>query len=154
VDSRSVLIAGGLALSLAVAGLGLGHLMGSHWEGRCCVTVDLVRITNAERKAFGVRGGDEIEMLRIGRSIAPTIAELAGGRIVLVKQSVVGGDLPDLTDQVLDRLGLPKDAPTIDLRPNLSDVPTTGEVSAQKFWDEWQQQHKPPKPQQKDDKLP
>lgn len=118
-----------------------GWIIWAHWDPlpspRPMVTVDLVRILNAERKALPKLsgGGDpSLKLLQIGRQIKPTVERVADGAVVLVKQSVVGGDLPDITDKVLDKLGLPKNAPTINLTGDLNDAPTTSSATVGAIW--------------------
>ena len=60
-----------------------------------------------------------------GRKVTTEITKVADGRTVLVKQAVVASGLPDITDQVLHNLGLPDNAPTVDLSKQLEMAPTS-----------------------------
>jgi hypothetical protein len=121
-------LAGVAALVMLLTGVGR---IGGATTSRRIVTVDLVRILNSERKALPQlakqSGGDPtLAILRIGRAIEPTVKEVAGpGTVVLVKQAVVDANLPDITDAVLGKLGLPLHAPTINLTRGLLPAPTT-----------------------------
>lgn len=134
----TAIIALAVVICLALGGLVTYREFGSPQSAPRMVTVDLVRILNAERKALPKLSSDgdpSLKLLQIGRQIRPTIRQLAGkDTVVLVKQSVVGGDLPDITDAVLDSLGLPKNAPTVSLTSALSDAPTTSSLSVGNIW--------------------
>jgi hypothetical protein len=101
------------------------------------VTLDAVRLVNAERAALsGMLGAhashDDIalRMLHIGRSVKATVRKVAGpGVIVLVKQAVVAGSVPDITPQVLKDLGLPLHAPTINLAKYINQAPTMADLA-------------------------
>lgn len=132
------------ALGVAVVSLGVAATAllrgGAVVGGDRVVTVDLVKILNGERKALPQLvkqgGGDpSLAMLRIGREIVPTVTAVAGkNTIVLVKQAVVDAHLPDITNQVLDKLGLPKNAPTINLTRGLLQAPTTANAMNGADW--------------------
>lgn len=102
------------------------------------VTIDPVELANAERAIASqllttrngktaVRQSVTLKLFRVGREMRGTIRKIAGpGTIVLVKQAVVFGHVPDITAQVLKRLGLPAKVPTVDLTHYLtSDVAAT-----------------------------
>lgn len=137
-------LTGACVLLLALVVAAVGWVTWRQWRAPSgsgagkLVTVDLVRILNAERKALPKLsdGGDpSLELLRIGRQIRPTIRKVAGpDTVVLVKQSVVGGHLPDITDRVLKYLGLPAKAPTVNLTGALDDAPTTASLTAGQVW--------------------
>lgn len=100
--------------------------------------LDAVRLVNAERAAIpqlaAKAGGDpSLEIIQIGKSVAPTIEKIAGkGTLVVLKQAVVyDAGVPDITDQVLDALGLPKNAPTVNMSSYLESAPTTSALSGQ-----------------------
>lgn len=85
------------------------------------VTIDVARILNAQRRFVGAdleKSLDRISYLRRpGKTTWDVIKKVAGpDTIVLVKQSVVvaPGFVPDITDKVLDEMGLDKKVPTID----------------------------------------
>ncbi|MDN5874724.1 MAG: hypothetical protein L0H29_10135 [Sinobacteraceae bacterium] len=131
-----------VALILAVRGNG-----GMTSGGKRIVTVDLVRVMNAERATLpsllGSGGGVKpLSLLRVGHELMPTIEKMAGpDTVVLVKQAVVGGQLPDITTAVLKKLGLPEHAPTIDLSKMLSDHPTSASAKSGAQWAGQVRQH-------------
>jgi hypothetical protein len=96
------------------------------------VTLDAVRLVNAERAAISgmlganaSRGDIALRMLHIGRSVKATVRKVAGaGTIVVVKQAIVAGSVPDITTKVLKDLGLPLHAPTINLAKYINQAPT------------------------------
>lgn len=114
-----------VALALPFLG-GSGSINGA-------VTIDPVQIVNAERAVasslFQSKGADDsnaiVSINRFGSQVNATINQVAHGRLVLVKQAVVSGNLPDITDEVLAELGLPKGAPTIDMNKTLEMAPTS-----------------------------
>ncbi|WP_413764611.1 hypothetical protein, partial [Vibrio vulnificus] len=54
------------------------------------------------------------------------IAEVAQGRVVLVKQGVVGGVYTDITDEVMESAGLPtENLPTVDLITQIAETEPT-----------------------------
>lgn len=93
------------------------------------VTFDATRLANAQRAiAAGLLDNQSdalITLARIGRETEATIQTVAGGRLVLVKQAVVAGTVPDITDEVLQRLGLPTDVPTVDPMQYLQELAPT-----------------------------
>jgi hypothetical protein len=87
------------------------------------VTFDAIRFTNAQRvlaSKFMVHGlgqggatSDQALILNQSSRVEKTIREVAGPKtIVLVKQAVVASTYPDITDEVLTRLGLPTNTPS------------------------------------------
>ena len=96
------------------------------------VTIDPVELANAERalasKLLTRRGNRPaarrrvtLKLFRVGREMRATIRTVAGpGTIVLVKQAVIAGSVPDITKAVLTRLGLPAKVPTVDLTQYLT----------------------------------
>lgn len=96
------------------------------------VTFDTVRYINARRAAaLEMMGADAAKaeeavstLARVDRGVAPAIEEIAAGRLVLVRQALVlDGTLPDITDDVLNALGLPLDVTTID--PKIATEPVS-----------------------------
>lgn len=90
-------------------------------QGSQVVVFDIVKYTNAQRAvASKMLGGDSAVTLESGAlimsvsaKVKSVITEIAGeGRVVLVRQAVIHGDAPDITDAVLVELGLPLDVPT------------------------------------------
>ena len=84
------------------------------------VTFDVAKLANAERAiASNLIAKNEkanesaIILTKVGKKAEAMISEVAGpNTIVLVKQTVVGYNLPDITDEVLTRLELPTDVIT------------------------------------------
>ena len=102
------------------------------------VTIDPVELANAERALASkllTRHGNHpaarrritLKLFRVGREMRATIRKVAGhGTIVLVKQAVIAGSVPDITKTVLTKLGLPAKVPTVDLTQYLThDVAAT-----------------------------
>lgn len=96
------------------------------------VTIDALKIVNAERsvasKMFQNKGGDSdaiISMTQFGKNVTAVIRQVANGRMVIVRQAVVDSQLPDITDEVLTDLGLPKGVPTVDAMKHIEMAPTT-----------------------------
>jgi hypothetical protein len=123
-----------------VAGIAIIFFMVLAWVGATgdkvkpqrLVILDAVRLVNAQRAAIPAlakqgNGDPTLGMLQIGRQIEPTIKEIAGpGVIVVLKQAVVyDGGAEDITDRVLEKLGLPTNVPTMDLSSYLDIAPTT-----------------------------
>lgn len=104
------------------------------------VTFDVTRMANAQRAiAAGLLDGNTdvvVRLSRIGKETEAAIREAAGpNALILVKQAVVFGEnIPDITDEVLRRLELPTNVPTIDPAKYLTqDAPTELSVSASKL---------------------
>lgn len=94
------------------------------------VTFDVTRLANAQRAvAAGLLTDKDdtlITLARLSKETENLIAEAAReGTIILVKQAVVAGSIPDITDKVLERLGLPTNVPTVDPLKYLTDVAPT-----------------------------
>ena len=109
------------------------------------VTLDAVKLVNAERAALpGLTKNNSIDsglaLMDIGKRMQPTIEQVAGpDTVVIVKQAVVLGDLPDITDAVIKALNLPVDAPTVDVSKYLEQAPTTDALSgAAALWEQRQ----------------
>ncbi len=93
------------------------------------VTFDAIRFTNAQRAvasqlAFknsvsSAQATENAIILNQSARVEHTIRELVGpDTLVLVKQAVVDSEYPDITDEVLRRLGLPTNVPSI--QPDVS----------------------------------
>lgn len=92
-------------------------------SGHPIVVVDVARLLNAQRR-MAVQIGQPNEpsdavstVARAGRQASAVIREVAGpNAIVIVRQAVVSwpGKIPDITDEVVDLLGLPADTATIE----------------------------------------
>lgn len=134
-----IIIAVGIAGAIVVP-IGTHETAGR--GGPKIVTLDAVKLVNAERAAVsGMLGKgaphDDIalRMLRIGHEVGKTIRRIAGpGTIVLVRQAVVAGKLPDITDRVLRALGLPTKVPTVDVARYLDQAPTTADLARYGLW--------------------
>ncbi len=103
-----------LAALVVLAGLfGMwlqGRLAGGPGVDVGLVTLDPVRVVNAQRKLLGTKmaQGDEADAVllarRAGKALDEAIAAEAGGRVVIVRQAVVRGPVEDITDAVLEEL--------------------------------------------------
>ena len=120
------------------------HVAGGHGADHL-VVLDAVKLVNAERAALPMlskqSGSDAaIALMDIGKRMQPAIEKAAGpGAVVVVKQAVVLGDLPDITDQVIKELNLPTNAPTVDLSKYLETAPTTDALTgAAALWEQRQ----------------
>lgn len=88
-------------------------------KGPDFVTFDVTRLMNAQRAvASRVLAGDQdavSTISRVGKDSMRTVEKFARGRMVVVKQAVVRGEVEDITMAVLEDLGLPTDVPTATL---------------------------------------
>lgn len=88
------------------------------------VLFDPVKFVNAQRAAASILVASPnadltLTMTQVAKQAEAVIKQEAAGSIVLVKQAVVGGDdLPDITDRVLTRFGLPTNVPTVSTNPD------------------------------------
>ncbi|MBC8737238.1 hypothetical protein F6X40_10505 [Paraburkholderia sp. UCT31] len=97
------------------------------------VQFDVVKLANAQRAVasqFLKSGPDSTDnaalLLNLSTRTREAITKAAGkGTLVLVKQGIVQGDVPDITDDVLRALGLPTDVPTQDPTTYTLDVAPT-----------------------------
>ena len=86
------------------------------------VVFDPVRFTNAQRAAASIlavtpNADIALSLTQVAKQAELVIQQEAHGAVVLVKQAVVAPNgIPDITDAVLERFGLPKDVPTITTR--------------------------------------
>jgi hypothetical protein len=118
-----------LATSLIAATLVLGALKVSgqldrspaNLQAAQVVVFDVVKYVNAQRAvASGLLGNDanvnldtSTFLLALSKRAKGSILKIAGSEtVVLVRQAVIQGDAPDITDAVLIDLGLPTDVPT------------------------------------------
>lgn len=99
------------------------------------VTFDALRFTNAQRAVASrlafkgdlseAQSTDNAIILNQSARVEQTIREVAGpNTLVLVKQAVVDSQYPDITDEVLSRLGLPTNVPSV--QPDLSSAGYSG----------------------------
>lgn len=114
-------------MALSAGGLVANHFMGSStgqvmsWGGQRIVVFDPVKFLNAQRAAASIlaaRPNPDLAftMTQVARQAEAVIRDEADGAVVVVKQAVVLTDnrVPDITDAVLRRFGLPTDVPTVD----------------------------------------
>ncbi|KVP65549.1 hypothetical protein WJ96_04055 [Burkholderia ubonensis] len=113
-------IAGAAALYLKGPALSVGSF------GRpAFVLFDPVRFTNAQRAAASImavspNADTALALTQVAKQAEAVIRQEAHGAVVLVKQAVVAPEgMPDITEAVLERFGLPTNVPTI--TTNLSD---------------------------------
>lgn len=102
--------------------------------GHPIVLVDITKLLNAQRAMASRFMGnpqdtDAISTLAsAGKQADAVIRQIAGpNAIVLVKQAVVswpGKTMPDITDAVLEKLGLPVDVPTVDYTKQMDVLPS------------------------------
>ena len=136
-DSAVFLVLAIIVAALLVA-VGAVHIQGSPGNTSAqaptarIVTIDPVELANAERALASkllTRHGNHpaarrrvtLKLFRVGREMRATIRKVAGpGTIVLVKQAVIAGSVPDITKTVLTKLGLPAKVPTVDLTQYLT----------------------------------
>lgn len=124
-------------LALAILGMGANRLgwLGAHHRvsNGAVLTFDPVKYGNAQRAVaaslMGASGGDVDDQVTLFRQssakLRATIQAISGNALVVVKQTVVSGDIEDITDKVLTELGLPTEVPTIDITRTLSDIAPT-----------------------------
>lgn len=118
-----------LATSLIAATLVLGVLKLSgqlerspaNLQADQVVVFDVVKYVNAQRAVASSLLGPDTNarldastlLLTISKRAKSSILKIAGpGTVVLVRQAVIQGDAPDITDAVLIDLGLPTEVPT------------------------------------------
>lgn len=120
---------GALKLSGNLPGGAGGNLTGDQ-----VVVFDIIKYTNAQRAvASKLLAGAEAErldsgamLLELSRRTRDTIEKIAGpDRVVLVKQAVLIGNAPDITDAVLLDLGLPTDVATVSPSDVIGDTAPT-----------------------------
>lgn len=122
-----------LGVAVLACGLTLGALKlsgnlpakatGGHLTGDQVVVFDVIKYTNAQRAVASKLLGNGAEadrletgalLLELSKRTRRTIEKIAGpDRVVLVKQAVLQGSAPDITDAVLLELGLPTDVATV-----------------------------------------
>jgi hypothetical protein len=85
------------------------------------VVFDIVKYANAQRalasRFLTGKGVEEAApiLVEVSKRTRSVIHELAGpDTVVVVRQAVVQGEMRDITDEVLTRLGLPTNVPTAD----------------------------------------
>lgn len=138
VTSGFVAFAGGLT-ALGAAQKSAGAVSGAPTAR--IVTIDPVELANAERALASqlltthhgqtaTRAAVTLKLFKVGREMRATIRQIAGpNTLVLVKQAVIAGHVPDITKAVLNKLGLPAKAPTVDITQYLTDDVATTTMS-------------------------
>lgn len=117
--------------------------------GRPAIVVfDPVKFMNAQRAAASIMAlapsaDMALTLTQVAKQAEAVIKEEARGAVVLVRQSVVvPDDMPDITDAVLTRFGLPTTVPTVTTRPNQFDslegvAPTDSSFSSGKLREDY-----------------
>jgi len=116
--------------------LGMLKLSDSFGGTRGTVTVavfDVVKFANAQRAVASTFLGKSQDvgeagtlLLSLSKKTSAAIEKVAGpGTLVLVKQGVVSGSQLDITNAVLEELGLPTSVPTSEPMTYLSEVAPT-----------------------------
>lgn len=122
-----IIIIGGALLLMADSAheFGLPTMGASVFASRPDVVVfDPVRFLNAQRAAASILASAPnadlaLTMTQVAKQAEEVILEEARGSVVLVKQAVVVPEgIPDITDAVLSRFGLPTTVPTVSISPN------------------------------------
>lgn len=84
------------------------------------VTFDVIKFTNAQRAVASAflsqesqdKAESAILLKDVSKKTRDALETVAKGRIILVRQGVIGDSAPDITDEVLKSLGLPTDVAT------------------------------------------
>lgn len=131
-----------LATALITASLVLGVVrwssggVGALGAGQV-VSFDVIKFGNAQRAVAasflkGANNDNATLLLDLSKKTRESIHKVAGSRLVLLKQAVVQGNVPDITDAVLKDLGLPVDVPTqdptsvaLDVAPTMLNAPAS-----------------------------
>lgn len=133
------------AIVLAVVGATALHLKGpstglNPFSRPAVVLFDPVRFTNAQRAAASImavtpNADTALTLTQVAKQAEAVIRDEAHGSVVLVKQAVVAPDgIPDITDAVLQRFGLPTNVPTITTKvadDTLEDIAPTDSAFSQ-----------------------
>jgi hypothetical protein len=102
-----------IAIIAAITHIALDRYFPEVSQPRQMVTLDVVKLANAERAlASKLWNKNAIDLTSISKRTRQVIQQYAGGRLVIIKQATVGSHLPDITDDVLRGLGLPTNVPT------------------------------------------
>lgn len=119
-DLPNYLIVVALTVCVFVAGFWASNHFTAVGSGPKIVTFDVIKLVNAQRKIAGgvmINDTDSFVLLnRVGKTTEQIIRSIAGeGTVVIIKAAMINSDIPDITDEVLISLGLPTDAPGLDL---------------------------------------
>lgn len=144
---KAPLVAGALFV-LAAAGI-VAHKMHIPvpFMRPAIVVFDPVRFVNAQRATASILAMNpnadlSLTLTQVAKQSEAVIREEARGAVVLVKQAVVvPEDIPDITDAVLERFGLPTTVPTVSTRASSltleSVAPTDSSFSAGKLREDY-----------------
>jgi hypothetical protein len=133
-DAPQVLIIAMVAAAVVLlANFGLARSGGPSLSGSRIVSFDVVKLGNAERAvASGLLGtqsanssDNALLLMQVSKRVQSVIHQQAHGAIVVVKQAVVDGNVPDITDSVLTELGLSTKVPDINPMRYLTSEVTT-----------------------------
>jgi hypothetical protein len=137
---------------LAIAGAAALYVKGptrslNPFSAPAFVMFDPVRFTNAQRAAASIMAVSPsadlaLTMTQVAKQANAVIQDEAHGAVVLVKQAVVAPTgIPDITDAVLERFGLPTNVPTITTGVNIESLesvaPTDSAFSAGKLREDY-----------------
>jgi hypothetical protein len=96
------------------------------------VVFDVIKLANAQRalasRFLSTKGADEVAplLMDVSKRTRAVIHKVAGANtIVVIRQAVVQGEMRDITDEVLTRLGLPTNVPTADPTRHVLEVAPT-----------------------------
>jgi len=96
------------------------------------VVFDVVKYANAQRalasRFLSGKGAEEVAplLIDVSKRTRAVIHEVAGANaVVVIRQAVVQGEMRDITDEVLTRLGLPTNVPTADPTRHVLEVAPT-----------------------------
>lgn len=146
---RTPLVVGGGLLVGLLALVALPRLDVVGPLGRPAIVVfDPVKFMNAQRAAASIMALSPnadlaLTLTQVAKQAEAVIKEEAHGAVVLVRQSVVvPDDLPDITNTVLARFGLPTTVPTVTTRPGVADsldsvAPTDSAFSSGKLREDY-----------------
>lgn len=122
-----------LGAALLAATLVLVVLRYSALGAPSVVVFDVIKYANSQRAVASkfVIGKDAVDeaaplLLDVSQRTRDVIREVAGANtLVVIRQAVVQGEMRDITDEVLERLGMPVDVPTTDPTKYVLDIAPT-----------------------------
>lgn len=124
-----ILVIALIGLMAGVAGAAGFHRFAGAGAQPEFVTFDVTKLTNAQRQVAAGLLNDDPDAIstvrRAGRQAMSVIEDFAGGRTVVVRQAFVASQIPDITEQVLEELGLPTDVPSISATARLEHMDGT-----------------------------
>lgn len=121
------------AATLVLAVIKFTGVGGGHSGPVNAVVFDVIKLANAQRAIASAllkqddKAADNAQLLLdVSKRTREAIAKVAGpNTLVLVKQGVVAPEMRDITDDVLEELGLPNHVPTQDTMTYLTDMAPT-----------------------------